>query len=160
MSKEWLAWNQNNESEWSNMSIREQLFQWASTIKIQLSMLIQYKVDLIIISLKINLISPWYSWKITEQQSLTQDHMWRSMLNILDVKLFQSKHSKVNVFCWLKELIQIFVRIINCKKSKNCSSPNVKKNSVWDFEFFHLSSFLYILQFLMVFSGPSSLLHQ
>ena len=34
--------------------------------KIQLSMLVWYKVDLIIISLKINLFSPWYSWKIDE----------------------------------------------------------------------------------------------
>jgi hypothetical protein len=45
------------------------LFQWASTIKIQLSVLVYYKVDLIIISLKINLFSPWYIvyiWKIVE----------------------------------------------------------------------------------------------
>jgi hypothetical protein len=35
-SKYWLAWNQDNVSEWSNMSIRGLLFQWASTIKIQL----------------------------------------------------------------------------------------------------------------------------
>ena len=32
-SKDWLAWNQNNVSEWSDMSTRELLFQWASTIK-------------------------------------------------------------------------------------------------------------------------------
>ena len=39
-SKDWLAQNQNN--EWGNMSNRGLLFQWASTIKIQLllSMLI------------------------------------------------------------------------------------------------------------------------
>ena len=41
---------QNNMSEWSNMSTRELLFQWASTIKIQLGVL----------------VSPWYSWKIPE----------------------------------------------------------------------------------------------
>ena len=35
------------------------LFQWASTIKIQLSVLVYYKADIIIISLKINLLSPW-----------------------------------------------------------------------------------------------------
>ena len=29
-------------------------------------MLVLYKADLIIISLKINLFSPWYSWKIAE----------------------------------------------------------------------------------------------
>ena len=41
------------------------LFQWASTIKIQLSVLVKNKADLII-SLKINLFSPWYIWKIAE----------------------------------------------------------------------------------------------
>jgi len=40
------------------------LLKWASTIKIQLSMLVYFKADLIIISLKIKLFSPWYSWKI------------------------------------------------------------------------------------------------
>ena len=39
-SKDWSARNQNNVSEWSNMSAHELLFQWASTIKIQLSVLI------------------------------------------------------------------------------------------------------------------------
>ena len=29
-------------------------------------MLVYYKADLIIISLQINLYSPWYSWKIAE----------------------------------------------------------------------------------------------
>jgi hypothetical protein len=38
-------------SEWSDRSVRELLFQWTSTIQIQLSVhvLIQYKVDIIII---------------------------------------------------------------------------------------------------------------
>jgi len=36
-NKDWLAWNQDNESEWGDMSIRALLFQWPSTIKIQLS---------------------------------------------------------------------------------------------------------------------------
>ena len=40
MSKDWLARNQNNVSEWSDMSSRGLLFQSASTIKIQLSVLI------------------------------------------------------------------------------------------------------------------------
>ena len=61
-SKDWLARNQNNVSEWSDMSTRGLLFHLASTIKIQL------KVDLIIISLKIDLFSPWYSWNIAELQ--------------------------------------------------------------------------------------------
>jgi len=39
-SKDWLAWNQNNVSEWSDMSTHELSFQWASIIKIQLSVLV------------------------------------------------------------------------------------------------------------------------
>jgi len=45
-------------SEWGDMSIRGLLFQCASTIKIPLSVLVYYKADLIIISLKISLFSP------------------------------------------------------------------------------------------------------
>ena len=63
-SKDWLARNQNNVSEWSDMSTRGLLFQWTSTINIQLSVLISYIADHI--SFKINLFSPWYSWKIAE----------------------------------------------------------------------------------------------
>ena len=36
-SKDWLARNQNNVYEWSDMSTRGLLFQWASTMQIQLS---------------------------------------------------------------------------------------------------------------------------
>ena len=39
-SKGWLARNQDDVSEWGEMSIRGPLFQWASAIKIQLSVLI------------------------------------------------------------------------------------------------------------------------
>jgi hypothetical protein len=49
------------------------LFQWTSTIKIQLRVLVEYKVDLIFISLKINLFSPWHSWKIAEL-ALSNNH--------------------------------------------------------------------------------------
>ena len=37
--KDWLARNQNNVSEWSDRSTRGLLFQWASIIKIKISML-------------------------------------------------------------------------------------------------------------------------
>ena len=37
---DWLIRNQNNVSEWSDMSTRGLMFQWASTIKIQLSVLV------------------------------------------------------------------------------------------------------------------------
>ena len=36
-SKDWLALNQNNVSDWSDMTTRRLLFRWASTIKIKLS---------------------------------------------------------------------------------------------------------------------------
>ena len=39
-SKDWIARNQDHVSEWSDMSIRGLFFQWASTIKIQLSVLV------------------------------------------------------------------------------------------------------------------------
>ena len=65
-SKDWLARNQNNVSVCNDMSTRGLLFQWASNIKIIFSVLVKNKADLIIISLKINLFSPWNSWKIAE----------------------------------------------------------------------------------------------
>jgi hypothetical protein len=58
--------NRNNVSEWCDLSTRGLLFQWTNTIKNQPLVLVWYKADLIIISLKINLVSPWYSWKIAE----------------------------------------------------------------------------------------------
>ena len=39
-SNDWLAKNQDNVSECDDMSIRGLLFQWASTIKMQLSVLV------------------------------------------------------------------------------------------------------------------------
>ena len=39
-NKDLLARNQDNIPEWCDMSIRGLLFQWASTIKIQLSVLV------------------------------------------------------------------------------------------------------------------------
>ena len=77
-SKYWSALNQNNVSEWRDMSTHWLLFQWASTIKIQLRVLVQHKVDLIIIPLKISLFSPWYSWKIAEL-ALNNNHSLTSI---------------------------------------------------------------------------------
>ena len=39
-SKNWMAWNQDNVSAWVDMSIHGLLFQSASTIKMQLSVLV------------------------------------------------------------------------------------------------------------------------
>jgi hypothetical protein len=38
--KDWVARNQNNVSEWSDMSTRGVLFHWVSTVQIQLSVLV------------------------------------------------------------------------------------------------------------------------
>jgi len=46
--KEWLARNQDNVSEWGDKSTCGLLFQWTRTIKIQLSVLVKYKADIII----------------------------------------------------------------------------------------------------------------
>ena len=61
-------------------------YQLVSTIKIQLGvlpLLVYYKADLFIISLKINLFSPWYShsWKIAEL-ALNNNHS----LTITEIK--------------------------------------------------------------------------
>jgi hypothetical protein len=45
-------------SEWSDIFTRGLLFLWASTMQIQLSVLVENKADIIIISLIINLFSP------------------------------------------------------------------------------------------------------
>jgi hypothetical protein len=65
-SRYWLDRNQVNVSDLGDLSIRRLVFHWASTTKIQLRVLVLYKADLIIISLKISLFSPWYTWKIAE----------------------------------------------------------------------------------------------
>jgi hypothetical protein len=72
-----LTWNQDNASEWGDMSTHGLFFKWASTIKIKLSALDYYKANIIITSLKCNLFSPWYSWKwltwrLKNNHSLTQ----------------------------------------------------------------------------------------
>ena len=90
-SKDWLAQNQDNVSEWGDMSIHELLSQWASIIIIQLSMLVQYKADLVIISLKINLLSQCISWKMAEL-ALNKNHSFTDFLQIMiDLLVFHIK---------------------------------------------------------------------
>jgi hypothetical protein len=72
-NKDWSARNPNNVSECSDMPARGLLFQWASANKIQLNVFVYNKADLIIISLKINLFSPWNSWNIAKL-ALTNNH--------------------------------------------------------------------------------------
>ena len=49
-SKDWLGRNQDDVSEWGDIPIPGLLFQWDSTIMIQLSVLVRHKTDNIIIS--------------------------------------------------------------------------------------------------------------
>jgi hypothetical protein len=80
--------------QWGDMSFCGLLFQLARTIKIQLSMLVWYKVDLIIISLKINLFSPWYSWKIAEL-ALNNNHSWKQRSTFV---LYQLKLGLIKIY--------------------------------------------------------------
>jgi len=57
--KDWLAGNQDSVSERTNFSTQGLFVRWATTIKIHLSMVDLYKVDIIIISS--NVFSPWQS---------------------------------------------------------------------------------------------------
>jgi hypothetical protein len=96
-----LARTHDNVSEWGDMSIRGLLFQCACIIQIQLSVLVYYKADLIIISLKINLSSPWYIWKFAEL-ALNSNHYILSYLTTcatLDISLDVLVYN-VSLFCW------------------------------------------------------------
>ena len=58
-------------SDATDMSLHELVFQWTGTIKIQLNVSVYYKADLIIISLKINLLWPRYWKKQIAEKALT-----------------------------------------------------------------------------------------
>jgi hypothetical protein len=68
------------------MSTRGLLFQWASALKIHLLVLVYDKADLIIISLKINMFSPWYSWKFAEFALNNNHSLSRAFLTVVLIK--------------------------------------------------------------------------
>ena len=84
-NKDWYARNQNNVSEWRDMSSRGLLFQWAITMK-RVGLQIGYLYNL----LKYNLFLSCYSWTIgsfsDEQQSLSHS------LSSKGVLISRSKH--------------------------------------------------------------------
>ena len=90
-------------------------FRHCSTIKIQLSMLVYYKADLIIISLKINLYSPLCSWKIAEL-ALNNSHSIIDGTRYL-VRPFKGKRY---LFCWESEG--------KLKRLSNKSEPSIMRN--------------------------------
>jgi hypothetical protein len=108
--KDWLARYHDSVSEWRDMSTRRLLFQWTSTVNIQLGMLVWYKVDLIIISLKINLFLPWYSWKIAElalnnNHSLTHINFVPKLWNFAIFELMVSFKGIICKSCaWLSRI--------------------------------------------------------
>jgi hypothetical protein len=56
--KEWLVWNHDNVSKWSDMSTRELLCQWANTIKNLYSVFVCHHYFT-----ECNLFSAYHSWK-------------------------------------------------------------------------------------------------
>ena len=62
-------------------------------------MLVEYKADLIIISLKINLFLPRYSWTIAELALNNNQYVWACMTNSIENILFLCK----NVFHYVRE---------------------------------------------------------
>ena len=64
-SNDWLARNQNNMSEWNNISTRGLLFEWTSTIQINQACWSRTKPTSSPSHWKLT-CSPWYSWKIAE----------------------------------------------------------------------------------------------
>jgi hypothetical protein len=78
-------------------------FQWDSTIKIQLGVLVKYKADLIIISLKINLFSPWYSWKIAELV-LNNNHSLDDCFLSLYFVLYRFVSNQIDVYEYIEKV--------------------------------------------------------
>ena len=100
----------------------------------QLSVLVQYKVELIIISFKINLFLPWYSWIGAKQQSLT----WKQY----QAFLLLGEANKINI-----EFISVLPLEINYQRVCVCVC-------VWGGGLFYVQLFwgerwLYILLILM-----------
>ena len=90
------------------------LFQWASTKQIQLSGVFWKKAALIILSLNINLFSPWYSWQIAEL-ALNNNHSLTLICVIYHTRIDKLTasiliHSCLSVFVcrWLAPLSTIF----------------------------------------------------
>jgi hypothetical protein len=80
-NKDRLARNHNNVSEWSDMPTRRLLIQWTRTIKIHLGGLVSNKAGPIIISLIVNLFSPWHSWNKCAELALDNNYSTHYLLN-------------------------------------------------------------------------------
>jgi hypothetical protein len=99
------------------------LFQWTSTIKIQLSMLVLNKADLIIISLKINLFSPWYSWKIAELVFTTITHSLQSTTDYSWIEVPSLLKCVFFLFFFLYKVVQLILQM--CVYTRVCHTHKV-----------------------------------
>ena len=98
-NKDWLARNRYNVSEWSDMSThRLFIFQWVSTIKIELSVLVYYKENIIL--WKYNLFSQKYNW-ISADFGINNNHT-----------LLPSIHMVYNNSCLLSSNFTKFLHIL------------------------------------------------
>ena len=86
-SKDRLALNQDNVSDWSDMYIHE-LFQRTSSKEIQLSVLIYKNV---IISSTCNMFSPWYNWNSwwirceLQSRSIKFYWFWNTYIHFIEI---------------------------------------------------------------------------
>jgi hypothetical protein len=110
-SKYWLAWFPDNVSEWGKVSISELLFQWASTIK----------VDLIIISLNINFYSSWYSWtKLSWRLTTITDWLDATVVKkglktfVMSFKLWQFQPLTFRTTQALYFCFELLPKVFNC----------------------------------------------
>jgi hypothetical protein len=120
-------------SEWGDMSIRGLLFQRTSTIQIQLSVLVKYKTDIIILSLIFNVFSPWYSWQIAELALNNNHPLTHSLFSIwLVISGSFSYNSSLPYYFSLNIQVIINIDLSQCRLHENllCKHILVKNNKV------------------------------
>ena len=116
-SKDWFTRNQNSVFEWSDMSIRGLLFQWACTIIIKLSML--YKVDLFIISSNITYLVLAKIWLkivhfvISNNHSLNTDVTYNIFISYCRTRFWKAIYLSLEM-CWLYRIINQKMTEITC----------------------------------------------
>ena len=106
-SEDWLALNEKYMSEWSDMSVRMLLFQWASTIKIpSWSMERGWNHHLIEMCLVLNMSRSW-KWSLgVKQQSLAQhtvnySTLSREYVSQLPIRYWIGTISQLPIHHWI-----------------------------------------------------------
>jgi hypothetical protein len=83
------------------MSIRGLLFQWASTIQIQLSVLGWYKADFIIISLNINMLSRCHNIAEKAELELNNNHSLTQIWLLFHYLIFKWQFSFIALIIYI-----------------------------------------------------------